>query len=288
MNQSIATLFLLYLSVFSFAAVPRADAADPPPVVSADGQPLGANIRRLIEALNYLGTPLPESTATMLHEAAKDHDGDRLQRLLDPHVLLVVSLNPEVRVKVARGPADASLQQAGYTPHIVKILNDSSVTRQLRIFSPQAGPVYAGAAEGILKRQAQTELIENANTAGATDRFPELEMFLEQPMARQLSGLAVEYAIALIYCSERGQREATIGFDVGAGTQDIGFRGEVPVLFDVQPAQQVRLRILDFDGTPTTARLEFRDDHGHVFPSQVKRLAPDFFCGGYRLIAQFL
>ena len=33
----------------------------------------------------------------------------------------------------------------------------------------------------------------------------------------------------------------------------------------------------DADGTPTTARLQFVDDQGHVFPPQPKRLAPDLF-----------
>ena len=40
-----------------------------------------------------------------------------------------------------------TLQQAGFTCHLVKVLNKSTVTRSLRIMSPQSGPVYAGAAE---------------------------------------------------------------------------------------------------------------------------------------------
>ncbi|QDV41642.1 hypothetical protein Enr13x_14850 [Stieleria neptunia] len=102
-------------------------------------------------------------------------------------------------------------------------------------------------------------------------------MYHAQPMPPQLSGLEVEYALAMIYSSESGKREATLGFDVGAGTQDIGFRGELPVLFDVQPARPIKLRITDVDGTPTTARLTFRDKLGHLYPPQMKRLAPDFF-----------
>jgi len=34
--------------------------------------------------------------------------------------------------------------------------------------------------------------------------------------------------------SAAGKREATLKFDVGQGTQDLGFRAEVPVLFTVQ------------------------------------------------------
>ena len=53
-------------------------------------------------------------------------------------------------------------------------------------------------------------------------------------MTANLSGLKVEYAIALIYSGDAGKREATLGFDVGQGTQDLGFRAEVPVLFTIR------------------------------------------------------
>ena len=66
-------------------------------------------------------------------------------------------------------------------------------------------------------------------------------MFTQPPMTAELSGLRVEYAVALLYGSEAGKREATIAFDVGEGTQDLGFRAEVPVLFDVRPAANVKL-----------------------------------------------
>ena len=247
------------------------------PIAQVEGQPLGANILRVVEALDYLGHSLPQSTIDMLKTAARSRDSAALQELLDPHVLFVVSLNPEVRVKVQRGPAKPTLQQSGYTPHLVKVLNNSTVTRELNITSPQSGAVYAKASQGILKRQAQTELLRNENSDNATDRFLELEMFRSQPMTRQLSGLEAEYAIALLYCSEAGKRESTIAFNVGSGTQDIGFRGELPVLFDVEPAIAVMARVQDHDGKPTTARLTFRDKLGHVYPPQLKRLAPDFF-----------
>ena len=87
----------------------------------------------------------------------------------------------------------------------------------------------------------------------------------------------MEYAIALIYSSESGKREATIGFDVGQGNQDLGFRGEMAVLFEVKPAIKVKVNVTDFDGKPTVGRFTFTDAAGHVFPPQAKRLAPDFF-----------
>ena len=123
----------------------------------------------------------------------------------------------------------------------------------------------------------QQHLRENENTERRTDRFLELEMFTAPPMTANLSGLEVEYAVALIYSSEAGRREATLTVDAGQGTQDLGFRAEVPILFTVKPAIAVKLSVLDHDGTPTTGRFQFVDRQGHVFPPQAKRLAPDLF-----------
>jgi hypothetical protein len=65
---------------------------------------------------------------------------------------------------------------------------------------------------------------------------------------------------------------------VGQGTQELGFRNEVNVLFDCKPAVPVTLEILDDDGkTPVTAHFVIRDAQRRVHPSQTKRLAPDFF-----------
>jgi hypothetical protein len=245
--------------------------------VAVEAQPLAANIDRLLQALEYLGRPLEPGLRAGLTKAGQNRDANALQALLDPQVLVAVHINPEARVKAARGPAPAVLQQAGYTPVIVKIVNESRGTQRLRIGSPQSGPVYAGMSRLSGDRMQQQHLRENENTARRTDRFLELEMFSAAPMTANLSGLEAEYAIALIYSSEAGRREATLTFDAGQGTEDLGFRGEVPVLFTVRPAIAVKLSVLDHDGTPTTARLQFVDEQGHVYPPQAKRLAPDLF-----------
>jgi hypothetical protein len=261
----------------SLCWTPDVHATDVELVRQVDGQPLAASTRRLAEALTFLGSPLPSDLITSLDAAQKSRDAVAIQELLDPHVMFVVSLNPEVRVKVRQGPAKATLQQGGFMPHLVKVINDSTVSSQLRIASPQAGNVYSGTALAILKRQAQTELKDEEDSEERTDTFLSVEMFQRPPMTEKLSGLKVEYAIALIYSSESGKREATIKFDVGPGTQDIGFRGEAPVLFEVQPAVPVKLAVRDHDGQPTVARLTIRDRFGRIYPSQAKRLAPDFF-----------
>lgn len=259
------------------SAFPASGQAADVNVVPVEGQPLGANAVRVLQALEAIGHPLAEDVVQSVRRGARERDAAAVQRALDPQVLCIVHINPEYRVKVQRGPATAALSQHGYTPFLIKILNEGTITQRLRIHSPQAGAVYAGSARGSLERQQQTELGDDENAAGDLDRFLDVEMLTTPPMTPHLSGLEVEYAIALISSSESGKREATLGFDVGQGTQDIGFRGELPILFDVRPAVPVRLSILDHDGTPTVARLEFRDAQGRVFPPQAKRLAPDFF-----------
>jgi hypothetical protein len=244
---------------------------------AVEAQPLDANIQRIVQALEYLGARLPADLRAGLTKAGRARDASKLQELLDARVLLAVHINPEARVKVARGPAPAVLQQAGYTPVLVEIVNESGGTGRLRISSPQSGPIYAGMAKLSAERMQQEHLRENENTDSRTDRFLDLEMFTAAPMTANLSGLEVEYAVALIYSSEPGRREATIAFDAGQGTEDLGFRAEVPVLFTVKPAVAVKLSVLDHDGTPTIGRFQFVDRQGHVFPPQAKRLAPDLF-----------
>ena len=276
---------LCVVSISVLASIPRNFAIEqtkgkPAPeeleAVEVEGQPLASNVQRVIQAMEFLGAPLPIETTNALQSATRARDARRIQQLLDGQVLLFVKLNPEARVRVTRGRAPAVLQQGGFTPFLVKVINESAVTQPLQIASPQSGPVYAGVAKLSMQRERQEHLRENENV-NREDRFLQVEMFSSPPMTRDLSGLKVEYALALIYSSEAGQREAVLSFDVGQGNQDLGFRGEAPVLFSVRPAVAVRLLILDDDGQPTTGRFVFLDRAGHVYPPQVKRLAPDLF-----------
>ncbi len=253
----------------SLLAVAVAAAVDPPPVIpDVDGQPLAANAERVAKALEFLGTPLPADDAKALAKAVADKDAKAVQTLLDPRALFVVNINPEARVKAARGPAAAVAQQAGYVPFLVKIVNESTVKKAWKVNSPVGGPVYGGPGRDAKDPKADPKM---------TERFLQVEAFQSPPMTGDLGGLKVEYALILVYGSEAGKREATLSFDIGGGSQDLGFRGELPVLFDFKPAIPVKLKVLDEDGTPTVGRFVFTDAAGHVFPPLAKRLAPDFF-----------
>lgn len=278
MSRLVPALLLLVAP----ATAARAD-DPPPPIADVEGQPLAANAERLAKALQFLGAPLDPATAKALDAAVTARDAVAVQKALDPKVLFVVNLNPEARVKVTRGPADATIQQAGWTPVLVKVVNDSTVKKKLTAVSPQAGPVFSGAGRQERDPKADPTIAK---------RFLELEVFTAPPMTANLSGLRVEYAVLLVYSTEAGRREATVGFDIGQGSQDLGFRGETPVLFTVRPAVRVQLRVADVDGKPTVGRFTFTDASGHVYPPQPKRLAPDLFFqrqiyrpdGGYVLL----
>ena len=92
----------------------------------------------------------------------------------------------------------------------------------------------------------------------------------------KLSGLGVEYRVLSVYSRDAGQREAKLTFDVGQGTQDLGFRSEIDILFTADKASTVTLHVFDESDKPTTACFVIRDSANRVYPSQAKRLAPDF------------
>src|SRR5205085_9390494 len=126
-----------------------------------EGQPLAANALRLLQALDYLGASLPAESQTALRVAADARDAQKLQQVLDPHASFEVVLSG--RVKASRGPAKITLQQAGFTPVLVKVINESGTTKALHISSPQAGFPYAGTSKLSMTRQDQLQLLDNSN-----------------------------------------------------------------------------------------------------------------------------
>src|SRR5262249_56120959 len=97
------------------------------------------------------------------------------------------------------GREAAVLKEAGCPPVSGKVLNDSTVTKNLRISSPQSGPGYAGVANLSMTRQGQLGLLKDQNAEKRSDRFLQVEMFDAPPMTAELSGLKAEDAVAFIY-----------------------------------------------------------------------------------------
>ena len=246
---------------FLVLAVASATASEVPVVTrGVDWQPLSAQVARLLEALDYLGAPLPADERAALRALTADVPDavTRFQEILDRHCLAWVQINPEMRVKAAAGPARPALVEQGWSQFLIKVLNESGTTAALRVTSPQGGRLFNSPPEEVAQR------------------WLEVQSFDAQPLRPTLGGLPVEYRIVQLYSRDSGKREARLTFDVGQGTQDLGFRSELDLLFDCAPAHAVKLRIRDENGAPTTASLLVRDPRGRVYPSQAKRLAPDF------------
>ena len=105
-------------------------------------QPLLLQVDRLKNALDYLGEPLPSPILRKLDAAKAEKKTDRgielIQEALDPFCLVVVTINPESRVKVAEGPAGKELAEHGWRNFLVKVINQAGVTAPLRVSSPNA------------------------------------------------------------------------------------------------------------------------------------------------------
>lgn len=265
---------LISLAVFWLGLGLPAVADTLPRYADVEFQPLSAQVRRVDEALDQLGQPLPAEAKAQIERALRSTDqaaGVRmLQDALDPFCLIGVEINPESRVKAVQGPAPARLVQHGWRVFLVKVHNEAGVTAELAAESPNAAPLYQRSS-GSPSPRTTVPLSE------VPQRWMDVMMFRDRPLKQTLSGLALEYRIVQIYSRDAGHREAKLRFNVGQGTQDLGFRSDVDILFTCEPAVPVTLEVLDDDGRPTTASFLFRDRLGRVYPSQTRRLAPDFF-----------
>ncbi|NOS72208.1 MAG: CehA/McbA family metallohydrolase [Verrucomicrobia bacterium] len=250
---------------------------------NVDWQPFTAQVRRLIEATDYLGSPFSASEKKDIEATMKDTETNRgsekLQAILDRHCLFGVSINPEMRVKVAPGPAKPELVEQGWRQFLVKVVNESGTTADLQAVSPNAISVYSNEGVGPRNNESDKFYRRKGEALPLTDNaqlWLDFRMYDMQPLGKSLSGLPLEYRIIQLYSRDAGRREAKFSFNVGQGTQDIGFRNEVDTLFTCLPARTITFRVHDENNKPTTASFLIRDTQQRVYPSQAKRLAPDF------------
>ena len=268
------------LLLFALPASPLSPTPVPAAVTEVEWQPLAAQIRRLIEATDYLGAPFSPGDRKSLQDLLAGPGGERaiesVQTILDHYCLLLVNINPESRVKVASGPAKPELVEKGWRQFLVKVQNEAGVTAELRAVSPNARSMFESGSSHTASDQFFKKQSDVPKAATPEDLWLDMQLFNQQPLRRDLSGLRLEYRIVQLYSRDAGKREAKISFNVGQGSQDIGFRNEADVMFNCRAANEVRLSVKDEFGKPTTGMLIIRDAQGRVYPSQAKRLAPDF------------
>jgi len=238
-------------------------------------QPLAQTVRRLESAMAYLGQPLPAADHEAIGQALAMTDEPQavseVQRVLDRHVLLVVRINPESRVSVEQGAARPELVEEGTRLFLVKVLNGGGVRAPLSVESPQSGATSIASWSSNLAPEPPMVL----TPAMAKEKWADISLYEKSPFAKPLTGLALEYRILEVFSRDAGQRAAQIAFNVGQGSQDIGFRNDVLVVFDAMPAHDVAFHVTDADGKPGMASFVIRDAQGRIHPAPAKRLAPD-------------
>lgn len=235
-------------------------------VKSVEVQPLVAQAQRLVEALDYLGSPLPAEDAARVRDLT-DAEPTRkvaaeIQEILDPYCLAMLHVNPEARTKTLAGPAEPTLRQSGWTSYLVKVHNEAGVRSEMLAQSPNSLPVLHRSSS-----QPQAQEKNLISPGELSNRFMELVVYRGRPLNATLSGLELEYQVLQIYSKDTGKREARINFSVGAGTEDLGERSGINVLFDCKPSVQVMLEVLDEDDSPTMASFIIRDNVERIVPA---------------------
>ena len=147
-----------------------------------------------------------KTTLLAVEQARLSKDARALETAIEKLVLLQVQINPEGRVRVQRGPMAAELVANQPRRFLIRIENASGGQQLL---SPRS-----------------------SHSGGEPNPF-DLEMPKIDDLTPSLQGFPVEYRLLRITARKSGKRELNLGLEAGQGTQDIGFRGETPVLFAI-------------------------------------------------------
>ncbi len=241
-------------------------------------QPFAFKIKTLQQTLEHLGSPILKEDAEKIEAIIKMNDEgavEEIKKIIDNYALFEVVINPESRVSISQGIAQPELQQNGWHTFLVKVDNQARITAKFQINSPQSKLTYDG-GEKIYGMGGAGKGME-VSKGDIADRCLDLSLYTQNPMQANLSGLETDYFIVQIYSRDYGKRAAKFSFNCGEATQDIGFRNEASIMFECKKAASVKLEIIDENKIPTTISLTIKDKYNHIYPSQVKRLAPDFF-----------
>jgi hypothetical protein len=192
---------------------------------------LCALVKPLLQRLAAGGRPPPEPVRRRLIRNSERGENAKVDALLSRYALLEIRINPESRVKLLRGPSKAELTAGRESPFLIRIVNEAGVTAPLRLSSPN--------------------LLPAGGPAGREQWLTARPIVFPGARRERLSGAPLEYVLLTLTTRETGLREATLAFDVGQGTQDLGFRGETSLLFRCLPGGATAVH----GGSPARNRL---------------------------------
>lgn len=136
------------------------------------------------------------------------NDQAATDRLDSTTTLIHVSISPESRVRSSTGEAEAKLVHRQWTDFELSIENTAGVRSRLSMKSDQF-------------------MIDGADSL---DRWLWAELVPDE----RLTGDRMELRKLRLWSRDQGKRAAVIEFNVGEGTQDLGFRSDVLMIFDIQ------------------------------------------------------
>jgi hypothetical protein len=272
--------FVLSMLLFGVVTIVKAqDRAALPLVKDVERQPLAAMVQRVAAALEFLGVPLSDADRAALDKADKEPDAAAavaaIQKVLDPHCLAGVELTSDKEMSATPGQAKGALIEQGWTQFLVKVHNPQGLKGSVRAASPNALRLAGSPADDV------------------ANRWLDMQWFDQQPLLPTLSGLALEYRIIQLYSRDPGSRKAAISMEYvvrpgrpidgpvrradAAREPEVVIRSRpLEIGFESAAAHEVTFRVRDEMGQPTTAAFLIRDAQNRVYPSQAKRLAPDF------------
>jgi hypothetical protein len=169
---------------------------------------LRKQVARLISDLASPGSGWSEEAIAKLKQTFNNTTNSSVEAKLNEFVFATIIINPEGRVKLTRGDWPAILLQNQSTSFLIRIENHSGGQHRLK-------PLMKYVGEATNPFQCKWKQV---------DRF-----------GADLLGLPVEYRLLELRCTEAGLRELTLIMEAGQGTQDLGFRSEIPALFRVNP-----------------------------------------------------
>ena len=171
-----------------------------PTIARVEPQPLLQSLQRLIEAMDYMGSPLPESVVSRLNQLSNVDDAEdvtrEVQAILDPHCIVGLSVQDEGAPIAVQGPAPRDLQEQGWRTFLVKVINRPGRTHRLLVESPNAQP------------------LPNSPASEVQSRWMQLSSFEDRPLKANLSGLELEYRVLQIYSRDAGTPTGLLEFTI--------------------------------------------------------------------------
>ncbi len=188
----------------------QAEAQEGPawPIVSeVESQPLLLQVKRLAEALDFIGNPLSDDVRAGLAGLKQETDerkiAAKVQELLDPLCVAAVVLGDDTLQAVGAGKKP-ELVENGWRSYLIKVDNRGGLTNRLRVESPNA------------------RSMPHAKQQDVASRWMGLSLFEGRPLQANLSGLELEYRIVQLYSRDRGERNAALEFAIDRKSGSLG------------------------------------------------------------------